>query len=89
MKNIKLTTIADKTVLLNWDNVTYVKATSNHFGDNYSEIHLGEQVVDVKQTIAAIEDILTPTPNDLDLLEEEASQHYVKSDTGTVTERLQ
>ena len=89
MKNIKLTTIADKTVLLNWDNVTYVKATSNHFGDNYSEIHLGEQVVDVKQTIAAIEDILMPGSPGVEILEEEASQHYVKNDTGTVTERLQ
>lgn len=89
MKNIKLTTIADKTVLLNWDNVTYVKATSNHFGDNYSEIHMGDQIVDVKETITAIEDVLMPGPVGLDLLEEEASQHYVKGDTGTVTERLQ
>ena len=87
MKNIKLTTIADKTVLLNWDNVDYVKYTTSHFGDCYSEIHCGDQIIDVKESVEEIEGKLGPGPTGIELLEEEARQQYNECG-GTVTEKL-
>jgi hypothetical protein len=58
MKMLKLTTIGNKRkVLVNWDNVDYAKNTTNHFGDEYTEIHCGRQVLDVVESLEEIDDI--------------------------------
>jgi hypothetical protein len=87
MKTVKLKTISGKPVLINWNNVDFVTSTSNHFGDNYSEVHCGDQIVDVKETIQEIESLVGGTDS-LALLEEEFKQQYNEC-SGTVTEKLQ
>jgi len=54
--NVKLTTtMGEKKVLLNWDNVQFIKSTANHFGDKYTEVHCGMARIDVKETVEEIE----------------------------------
>ena len=55
MKNITLTTVSDRELMINWDNVTFAKDTSSHFGDKYVEIHFGESTIDVKESLEDIE----------------------------------
>ena len=38
MKNIKVRTLGDDEMFVNWDNVNYVKDSTNHFGQSYREI---------------------------------------------------
>ncbi len=55
MKNITLTTTADREVMVNWNNVQLAKETKNPYGDNYVEIHFGNgDWVDVKETLQEI-----------------------------------
>jgi hypothetical protein len=35
MKNITLTTTADREVMVNWNNVDFAKDTQSHFGEVY------------------------------------------------------
>ena len=61
MKNITLTTNNGKrSVLVNWNNVDFAKNTSNQFGDDYVEVLLGAQVLDVAESLSEIEDKLKP-----------------------------
>ena len=54
--NVKLTTTSgEREILLNWDNVDYVKSTANHFGDKYTEVHCGPKSLDVKESVEEIE----------------------------------
>jgi len=55
MRNIKLTTTGDRMVFINWDRVDFMKSTANHFGDNYTEVHFAESIIDVKETVEEIE----------------------------------
>ena len=54
MKNITLTTTADREVMVNWNNVQLAKETKNPYGDNYVEIHFGDNTLDVKETLQEI-----------------------------------
>ena len=68
MKNIKLTSTTGADVLINWGNVHYVKKSSNYFGEETTEIHCGKQIIQVKESVASIESMLSdPT---IQLLEE-------------------
>ena len=54
--NVKLTTASsEKEVLLNWDNVDYIKSVANHFGDKYTEVHCGTKTLDEKESVEEIE----------------------------------
>ena len=54
--NVKLTTTSgEREILLNWDNVDYVKSVANHFGDKYTEVHCGPKSLDVKESVEEIE----------------------------------
>ena len=55
--NIKLTQIERDggEVLINWNNVHYVKPAANYFGEPYTEIHCGKRTVCVKESIDEIE----------------------------------
>ena len=53
MKNIEIETTTGARVLLNWDNVTYVKESNSQFKDKYREIHFANR----KTTVATIETI--------------------------------
>ena len=54
MKNITLTTTADREVMVNWDNVQLAKVTKSPYGDEYVEIHFGDNSLDVKETLQEI-----------------------------------
>ena len=54
MKNITLTTIAGREVMINWDNVEFAKESTSPYGDAYVEVHFGNQYVDVKETLEEI-----------------------------------
>mgnify|MGYP001265239413 FL=1 len=53
MKNIEIKTTTGARVLLNWDNVTYVKESNTQFQDKYREIHFANR----KTTVATTETI--------------------------------
>ena len=53
--NVKLTTTHGKEVLVNWDNVSYVKGTASHFGDVYTEVHFGKSSLDIKESVEEVE----------------------------------
>ena len=42
-------------VLINWDNVDFINATVNHFGEDYTEVHCGKQTIEVEETLEQIE----------------------------------
>jgi len=55
MKNITLTnTGTGRELIVNWDNVDFAKSTVSQFGDDYVEIHFGDNYVDVKETLQEI-----------------------------------
>lgn len=55
MKNITLTTTSgDREVMVNWDNVQFAKVTKSAYGDEYIEIHFGNNTLDVKETLQEI-----------------------------------
>jgi uncharacterized protein YlzI (FlbEa/FlbD family) len=54
MKNITLTTIAGREVMINWDNVEFAKESTSPYGDAYVEVHFGKQYVDIKETLQEI-----------------------------------
>ena len=58
MKNIRLTSTkpSARSVLVNWDNVDFVNETASHYGDKYTEVHCGKQIVDVVETLDQIEE---------------------------------
>ena len=96
MKNIRLTaTGRQREILINWSNVDFVNRTSNQFGDDYTEVHMGDQIVEVQESVEEIENLLggDGPHRSIELLEEEARQQYamnVNSEgKGTVTEKLQ
>jgi len=41
-------------VIVNWNNVDFAKATQSAYGDEYVEVHFGDQCVDVKETLQEI-----------------------------------
>ena len=58
MKNITLTnTGTGRELIVNWDNVDFVKETESVYGDAYVEVHFGDQYVDVKETLEEIENL--------------------------------
>ena len=53
--NVKLTANSTgRKVIVNWDNVEFAKATKSPYGDEYVEVHFGDQYVDVKETMQEI-----------------------------------
>jgi hypothetical protein len=54
MKNITLTTTADREVMVNWNNVQFAKVTASPYGDEYVEINFGDNTLDVKETLQEI-----------------------------------
>ena len=60
MKNIRLTTThhSGRHLMVNWANVDFVKETTSHFGDKYTQIHCGKQTIDVAETLEQIENKL-------------------------------
>ena len=55
MKNITLTVNGTgKEIIVNWNNVEFAKATSSAYGNDYVEIHFGDQWIDVKETLQEI-----------------------------------
>ena len=56
---IKLTTLTgSKEVLINPDQISLIKQTANHFGESYVEIYVGDQNIEVQETIVEIENML-------------------------------
>ena len=57
MKKIRLrTTHSNREVIVNWDNVTYVRQTANHFGEAYVELHFTDGgYVEVGESLEQIE----------------------------------
>jgi len=53
--NVKLTTSSGKEVLVNWESVNYVRETTNHFGESYTEIYFGKNNLDVKESVEEVE----------------------------------
>ena len=43
--------------LVKWNNVQFAKATQSAYGDDYVEVHFGDQYVDVKETLEEIENL--------------------------------
>ena len=41
-------------VIVNWNNVDFAKSTQSAYGDEYVEVHFGDQYVDVKETLQEI-----------------------------------
>ena len=60
MKNIEIKTTSGSRVLLNWDNVTYVKEAQSHFNDEYREIHFANRktTVSTEDTIDQLKEKL-------------------------------
>ena len=60
MKNIEIKTTTGSRVLLNWDNVTYVKEAQTHFADGYREIHFANRktTVSTQDTIDQLKEKL-------------------------------
>jgi hypothetical protein len=60
MKKIRLkTTDSNREVIVNWDNVTYVRQTANHFGEPYVELHFTDRgYVEVGESLEQIETVL-------------------------------
>ena len=54
MKNITLTTIGDREVMVNWDNVDYAQERISPYKDEYVEICFGTKSIDVKETLQEI-----------------------------------
>jgi hypothetical protein len=55
MKTLKLTTTSDDKVLLNWENVEFIKKTRDTFGNEFTEVHtLGTNVLAVKESLSDI-----------------------------------
>ena len=55
MKNITLTINGTgREVMVNWDNVQLAKVTKSPYGDEYVEIHFGDNSLDVKETLQEI-----------------------------------
>jgi hypothetical protein len=55
MKNITLTANGTgREVMVNWDNVQLAKETKTVYGDDYVEIHFGNNTLDVKETLQEI-----------------------------------
>ena len=52
--NVKLTTTHGKEVLVNWDNVSYVKGTASHFGDVYTEVYFSNDTLDIKESVEEV-----------------------------------
>ena len=55
MKNITLTTTGTgREVLVNWNNAEFAKETRSPYGDDYVEVHFGDQYIDVSETLQEI-----------------------------------
>jgi len=55
MKNITLTiTGTGREVMVNWNNVEFAKVCKSPYGDDYVEVHFGDQYIDVKETLQEI-----------------------------------
>ena len=55
MKNITLTiNNTGRETIVNWDNVDFAKQTQSVYGDEYVEIHFGNNSIDVKETLQEI-----------------------------------
>ena len=55
MKNITLTANgSEREVMVNWDNVQFARVSKSPYGDEYIEIHFGNNTLDVKETLQEI-----------------------------------
>ena len=45
-------------ILVNWDNVSFIVETKNYFGEQYTEVHCGRQVIEVEETLRKIENAI-------------------------------
>ena len=56
--NVKLTVNStERKVIVNWDNVDFIKETQSVYGDAYVEVHFGNQHIDIKETLEEIENL--------------------------------
>ena len=56
MRNIKLETLGQSTMLVNWDNVNLVKEVTSTFGEQYREIYFANgSTVATKETMDHLE----------------------------------
>jgi hypothetical protein len=56
MRNIKLETLGQSPMLVNWDNVNLVKEVTSTFGEQYREIYFANgSTVATKQTMDQLE----------------------------------
>ena len=56
MQNIRLTANStERKLIVNWDNVDFAKESKSVYGDDYVEVHFGDQYVDVKENLEEIE----------------------------------
>ena len=56
MRNITLTANgSEREVMVNWDNVQFARVSKSPYGDEYIEIHFGNNTLDVKESLQDIE----------------------------------
>ena len=56
--NVKLTTTHGKEVLVNWDNVDYIRETTSHYSEVYTEVHFGKNNLDIRESVEQVGVIL-------------------------------
>ena len=55
MNNITLTTSgSEREVTVNWDNVQFAKVSKSPYGEEYVEIHFGNNTLDIKETLQEV-----------------------------------
>jgi len=63
MKNIKINSMNDHLVLVNWENVHFVKETISAFGEPYREICFSNRaIISTQETLQEIENKLAEAP---------------------------
>jgi len=56
MRNIRLETMGQSSMLVNWDNVNMVKEATSSFGEKYREVYFANgSTVTTKQTMEQLE----------------------------------
>ena len=54
MKNITLTTVGEREVIVNWNKVHYAATRLSPYKDEYVEISFGDKSLDVKENLQEI-----------------------------------
>ena len=54
MKNITLTTVGSREIIVNWNNVECAQERTSPYKDEYVEITFGNKSIDVKETLQEI-----------------------------------